>query len=68
MTVEAGEGGEDSGRGVYTNVTEAGLKLLDEARPTNDTALREALDQAARNPDLAPLVRAVETLKTPVPA
>ncbi|GAB2864861.1 MarR family transcriptional regulator [Streptomyces deserti] len=55
-------------RGIYTNVTEAGLKLLEEARPTNDTALREALDEAAKNPELAPLVRVVETLKAPVPA
>lgn len=56
-------------RGIYTNVTEAGLKLLDAARPTNDSALREALNAAAENPDLAPLVRAVETLKAPpVPA
>ncbi|WP_031040058.1 MarR family winged helix-turn-helix transcriptional regulator [Streptomyces sp. NRRL F-5650] len=55
-------------RGIYTNVTAAGLRLLSEARPTNDLALREALDEAAANPDLAPLVRAVETLKAPVPA
>jgi DNA-binding MarR family transcriptional regulator len=55
-------------RGIYTNVTEAGLKLLDAARPTNDAALREALDEAAKNPELAPLVRVVETLKAPVPA
>ncbi|GGY29412.1 MarR family winged helix-turn-helix transcriptional regulator [Streptomyces djakartensis] len=54
-------------RGIYTNVTEAGLKLLNEARPTNDAALREALDEAAQNPDLAQLVRVVETLKAPVP-
>ncbi|MFJ2178637.1 MULTISPECIES: MarR family winged helix-turn-helix transcriptional regulator [unclassified Streptomyces] len=46
-------------RGIYTNVSEAGLRLLAEARPTNDTALREALDEAAKNPELAPLVRAV---------
>ncbi|MGW1890339.1 MarR family winged helix-turn-helix transcriptional regulator [Streptomyces sp. NPDC002004] len=48
-------------RGIYTNVTEAGLTLLDEARPTNDTALREALDEAALNPELAPFVKAVES-------
>ncbi|MEV0170291.1 MarR family transcriptional regulator, partial [Streptomyces sp. NPDC050803] len=42
-----------------------GLTLLEEARPTNETALREALDEAAKNPELAPLVRAVETLKVP---
>ncbi|MFE0727590.1 MarR family winged helix-turn-helix transcriptional regulator [Streptomyces antibioticus] len=50
-------------RGIYTNVTAAGLELLDAARPTNDAALREALDEAARNPELAPLVRVVESLK-----
>ncbi|WP_432026768.1 MarR family winged helix-turn-helix transcriptional regulator [Streptomyces sp. 1222.5] len=52
-------------RGIYTNVTEAGLRLLEEARPTNDAALREALDDASRNPELAPLVRAVESLNVP---
>ncbi|MGJ6967097.1 MarR family winged helix-turn-helix transcriptional regulator [Streptosporangium sp. G11] len=53
-------------RGIYTNVSESGLKLLAEARPTNDAALREALDEAVKNPGLAPLVRAVEELGTPV--
>ncbi|MEU3082636.1 MarR family transcriptional regulator [Streptomyces albidoflavus] len=52
-------------RGIYTDVTPAGKALLDEARPTNDTALREALDTAAQNPELAPLVQAVETLRIP---
>ncbi|MEV7194932.1 MarR family transcriptional regulator [Streptomyces sp. NPDC093510] len=52
-------------RGIYTDVSEAGATLLDEARPTNDGALREALDEAARNPELAPLVKAVETLRVP---
>ncbi|TFE57185.1 MarR family transcriptional regulator [Streptomyces sp. ICN441] len=58
-------------RGIYTDVTEAGLALLAAARPTNDRALREALDEAAKDPDLAPLVRAVEQLRipaSPVPA
>ncbi|MDK0520829.1 MarR family transcriptional regulator [Streptomyces sp. ML-6] len=54
-------------RGIYTDVTESGLALLAEARPTNDSALRTALDEAARNPELAPLVEAVETLKAPAP-
>ncbi|MET7607523.1 MarR family transcriptional regulator [Streptomyces avermitilis] len=48
-------------RGIYTNVTEAGLKLVGEARPTNDAALREALDEASVRPELAPLVRVVES-------
>src|SRR5256885_15344254 len=52
-------------RGIYTNVTEAGLALLEEARPTNEAALREALDEAAQSPELAPLVKAVETLRVP---
>ncbi|QNE76195.1 MarR family transcriptional regulator [Streptomyces finlayi] len=50
-------------RGIYTDVTDAGLALLAEARPTNDTALRAALDEAALDPELAPLVTAVERLK-----
>lgn len=50
-------------RGIYTDVTDAGLALLAEARPTNDTALRAALDEAALDPELAPLVTAVEQLK-----
>jgi DNA-binding MarR family transcriptional regulator len=53
-------------RGIYTNVSEAGLELLEEARPTNDTALREALDEAAKVPELAPLVRVVESASVPV--
>jgi DNA-binding MarR family transcriptional regulator len=54
-------------RGIYTNVSEAGLTLLEEARPTNDAALREALDEAAKNPELAPLVRVVESASVPTP-
>ncbi|WP_405658503.1 MarR family winged helix-turn-helix transcriptional regulator [Streptomyces sp. RK9] len=52
-------------RGIYTEVSESGSALLGEARPTNDTALREALDEAAKNPELAPLVQAVEAVRTP---
>ncbi|GAA3282847.1 MarR family winged helix-turn-helix transcriptional regulator [Streptomyces lavendulae] len=51
-------------RGIYTDVSEAGLALLAEARPTNDTALREALDEAALRPELAPLVAAVENTRS----
>ncbi|KNB49094.1 MarR family winged helix-turn-helix transcriptional regulator [Streptomyces caatingaensis] len=49
-------------RGIYTDVTEAGLALLAEARPTNEAALREALQEASARPELAPLVAAVESL------
>ncbi|MGW1766939.1 MarR family winged helix-turn-helix transcriptional regulator [Streptomyces sp. NPDC002073] len=46
-------------RGIYTNVSEAGAALLAEARPTNEAALREALDAAAGEPELAGLVSAL---------
>nr|WP_314141177.1 MarR family transcriptional regulator [uncultured Rhodococcus sp.] len=46
-------------RGIYTDVSEEGLALLEAARPTNDAALREALDDASTEPDLIPLVDAV---------
>ncbi len=55
-------------RGIYTEVTDAGRRLLAEARPTNDDALAEALGQAERRPELAPLVAAVRTLEHRPPA
>lgn len=51
-------------RGIYTNVSEAGMTLLEQARPTNNIALREALDEAASDPELAALVKAVEGVIT----
>jgi DNA-binding MarR family transcriptional regulator len=53
----------DDRRGIYTDVTEAGHALLEAARPTNDAALREALDAAEKRTELAPLVRAVRALE-----
>src|SRR3954451_10947823 len=55
----------DDRRGIYTDVTDAGRTLLEQARPTNEKALREALDQAATNPELGPLVRALEAHGVP---
>ncbi|MEU0945880.1 MarR family transcriptional regulator [Streptomyces canus] len=52
-------------RGIYTDVTDTGRTLLEQARPTNEKALREALAQAATHPELTPLVRALEALGTP---
>lgn len=49
-------------RGIYTDVTSAGLALLEEARPTHDAALREALDAARDDARLSPLVDTVEAL------
>ncbi|MFJ6415623.1 MarR family winged helix-turn-helix transcriptional regulator [Paeniglutamicibacter sp. NPDC091659] len=49
----------DDRRGIYTELTAAGEKLLNEAHPTHDTVLREALENAARVPELQDLVTAV---------
>ncbi|HEX6343001.1 MarR family winged helix-turn-helix transcriptional regulator [Umezawaea sp.] len=49
-------------RGIYTELTEAGVALLDAARPTHDTALGEALADAGQLPELSPLVSALAKL------
>ncbi|WP_067450972.1 MarR family winged helix-turn-helix transcriptional regulator [Actinomadura macra] len=43
-------------RGVYTVITEDGRDLQERACPTYRSALTEALDEAAADPDLGPLV------------
>lgn len=43
-------------RGIYTDVTPAGLELLRNATPTHEEALREALDAVAGDPAWAPFV------------
>jgi DNA-binding MarR family transcriptional regulator len=53
---------KDDRRGIYTNVTEEGRRLLDAARPTHDGALHEALDEARGNPEFKPLVEALERI------
>ncbi|GIE28496.1 hypothetical protein Ait01nite_015410 [Actinoplanes italicus] len=50
---------ENDRRGIYTEVTEAGLRLLEEARPTHDQALREAMRDAEQLPEFAGLVDAL---------
>ena len=52
-------------RGIYTDVSDTGLALLEEARPTNNRALREALDAAVAEPDLAPLAQVLTRLTVP---
>ncbi|GAA1097177.1 MarR family winged helix-turn-helix transcriptional regulator [Nocardiopsis metallicus] len=56
----------DDRRGIYTELTPAGMELLTRARPTHDEVLRQALDDAAQTPELAPLVGALREL-TPEP-
>ncbi len=43
-------------------MTEAGRELLDQAQPTHDAVLTEALRKASELPELAPLVSALDRL------
>jgi DNA-binding MarR family transcriptional regulator len=52
---------ENDRRGIYTEVTDAGLRLLAEARPTHDQALREAMHDAEQLPEFAGLVGALRS-------
>lgn len=52
-------------RGIYTNVTPAGLTLLAAARPDYTAALSEALDEAGHDHELRPLVDVVRGLGAP---
>ena len=51
---------DDDRRGIYTELTEAGERLLNEAHPTHDAVLRDSLERAAAVPELMDLVSAVE--------
>lgn len=57
----------DDRRGVYTELTATGHRMLDAARPVHDRALESALAGARDVPELAPLVHALHEI-TPVPA
>lgn len=52
----------DDRRGIYTELTTAGHRLLDDARPVHDDALEAALREAHRIPELAPLLDALPQL------
>jgi DNA-binding MarR family transcriptional regulator len=53
----------DDRRGIYTELTPAGHQILEQARPDHDTILKQALDTAAaEQPDLAPLLEALQHL------
>ena len=53
---------EDDRRGIYTEPTAAGRRLLRSARPTHDTVLDEALREAGDTPELSDLARTVVEL------
>lgn len=55
----------DDRRGIYTELTQDGRRLLSEARPTHDRVLEESLSHAGELPELSPLV---EALHADVPA
>ena len=56
----------DDRRGIYTELTPAGVTLLDASRPTHDRVLELAIRQAEETPELAPLVDALHRLPAPV--
>jgi len=52
----------DDRRGIYTELTAAGQALLTRARPVYDDALAGALTSAEAEPELGPLVDALQRL------
>jgi DNA-binding MarR family transcriptional regulator len=58
----------DDRRGIYTELTPQGERLLRAAHPTHDATLEATLAHAAEQPELAPLVRALHHLPARVPA
>ncbi|MEW1823670.1 MarR family transcriptional regulator [Arthrobacter sp. NPDC080031] len=53
----------DDRRGIYTELTEAGQKLLLATRPVHDETLAESLTAAESVPELEPLVKALGALQ-----
>ncbi|MER7079516.1 DNA-binding transcriptional regulator, MarR family [Saccharopolyspora antimicrobica] len=53
---------KDDRRGIYTELTDSGRKLLEKARPTHDEVLEKSLAEACETPELAPLVTALHQL------
>jgi DNA-binding MarR family transcriptional regulator len=52
----------DDRRGIYTELTSAGIKLVEKTRPAHEAALEHALAGAQQVPELAPLVEALPGL------
>jgi DNA-binding MarR family transcriptional regulator len=55
----------DDRRGIYTELTASGRNLYGRARPIHSAALSQALEDAASQPELAPLVAALHNLALP---
>ncbi|MGH4004418.1 MAG: MarR family winged helix-turn-helix transcriptional regulator [Pseudonocardiaceae bacterium] len=52
---------DDDRRGIYSELTPAGHAAREQARPTHDTVLAQALAESADIPELRPLVNALHT-------
>ncbi|MET0806688.1 MAG: MarR family transcriptional regulator [Lacisediminihabitans sp.] len=52
----------DDRRGIYTELTPGGKRLLAEAGPTHDQTLEQALAEARETPELVPLVDALHAV------
>jgi Transcriptional regulators len=53
---------DEDRRGFYVRITEKGCDLLTEAKPVNNLALQGALNEAAKNDELASLVALIQSL------
>ena len=56
----------DDRRGIYTELTRAGRALYDRARPIHDNTLERVLSEAAAQPELAPVVHALQDTRAAV--
>jgi len=52
----------DDRRGIYTELTKAGKQLLSEARPTHDSTLHNAIENADSVPELRALTQAFQQI------
>ncbi|GAA3673979.1 MarR family transcriptional regulator [Arthrobacter ginkgonis] len=57
----------DDRRGVYTELTPEGRRLLEATRPVHDATLADALEAARATPELAPIVGLLESLSPLMP-
>ncbi|MDR6866544.1 DNA-binding MarR family transcriptional regulator [Microbacterium resistens] len=55
----------DDRRGIYTELTAAGRALYDEAHPIHDETLERVLAEATAQPELAPVVHALQGVHAP---
>ncbi|MEN0022622.1 MarR family transcriptional regulator [Microbacterium sp. LWO14-1.2] len=51
----------DDRRGIYTELTSAGQELYEKAHPIHDDALERTLGDAVTQPELAPVVHALQS-------